>query len=75
MTLDIGPFISFHIFSHNQIIKEGDDVLISLPTGYYIYIPVLWITLFIWTNKGHLTRCWSAQLQTKTLDPCTSLVA
>ena len=36
MTLDFGPFISFHIFSNNQISKEEDDVLISLPTRYYI---------------------------------------
>ena len=62
MTLDLGPFRSFHIFSHNQISKEEDDVLISLPTRCYIYLCTL-DHIVIGMNKGHLTRCSSAQIR------------
>ena len=46
MTLDLGPFIAFHIFSHNQISEDEDDVLPAFQRDtIYIYISVLWITL------------------------------
>ena len=61
MTLDLGPFIFFHILSHNQISEEEDDVLISLPTRCYIYISVLWITLL----SGWIRDTWLGARQPK----------